>query len=262
MTTGVPIHPGRKNIRRLNLHGAINFRDLGGYRTTDGRSVKWRHLFRSDSLAALTGNDLDIIAGLGLRNVIDLREASERAKHPSIELPASVRTFQSFGFLPAGGEQLMDGIKEKSISPAEANRILKDMYRHFPLSHHEVYAQVLKTLLAPTAIPALVHCTSGKDRTGFAVAVLLMALGVPRPTILEDYLLTNQHRRDLTFLLGDSVAPELLDVVTQAHPEYLNAAFNAINETWGSDQAFLETALGLDEDSQRELQRRLLEPPG
>jgi protein-tyrosine phosphatase len=107
----------------------------------------------------------------------------------------------------------------------------------------------------------LIHCTSGRDRTGFASAVLLMAMGVPRATIAEDYALSNQYRRDLTFQIGGSVQAEVMATLTNAHSDYLAASFQAIDEGWGSDAAYLRAALGLSEERRNRLQEKLLERP-
>ena len=128
-----------------------------------------------------------------------------------------------------------------------------------PLEHAHHYARLLHVLLEADALPALVHCTSGKDRTGFGIAVLLSALGVGRETIVADYLLTNSYQRDLAFMVGTDVDPEVLAIVKAADAEYLGAAFDAIERTWGEVHQFIRQGLGLSERDLARLQELLLE---
>ena len=246
--------------RRVPLSGAVNFRDLGGYRTTDGQQVRWKTLYRSDSLAELTAADLETVSALGLRSLCDLRDHPERGRKPNRLQAGPTLKVYPIGFQPYGGEKLVAGVRMRTMSAAEIAALFHEMYRRFPLEQTAIYTRVLEVLLEAEALPALIHCTSGKDRTGFAAATVLMALGVPRETIVEDYLITNRYRRDLTFLLGKDTDPEALATMKQAHPEYLGAAFKSIDVKWGSDQAFVQNALGLTEQRQQRLKELLLEP--
>jgi len=155
----------------------------------------------------------------------------------------------------------MQGVRDRSIDCGAANAVLLEMYLHLPQAYASYYANLLDLLSRPDAFPALVHCTSGKDRTGFAIAVVLMALGVSREVIVEDYILTNQYRRDLSFMLGKGVDPEVLKVVTSARPEFLQAAFAVIDGIWGDDQRFIREGLGLSAEKQEVLKERLLSDP-
>lgn len=245
--------------RHVALSGAVNFRDVGGYRSADGRTVRWRKLLRSDSLAELSEGDQAVVQALGLRSLFDLRDESERALRPNrLGAGTALRT-HAIGFFPTGAQALMAGVRDRTLGKREARAGLIGMYRRLPVDHAPRYAQLLQALLAPDALPALIHCTSGKDRTGFGVAVVMLALGVPRETILEDYELTNHYRRDLSFMLGTEVDTEVLDVVKAAHADFLQAAFGVIDADWGGTQGFLRQGLGLAAADQALLQDRLLE---
>lgn len=248
-------------MRRLPLTGAVNFRDVGGYPAACGRTVRWGLLLRSDSLAELTEADQAMVHALGLRSVFDLRQAVERAQRPNRLHPLSAPRTHAIGFYPVGSVALMDGVRARSLSPAQAHALLLQMYRHLPMDHAATYSQLLQTLLLPDALPALIHCTSGKDRTGFGIAVVLMALGVPREVIVEDYLLTNRYRRDLSFMLGTGTDPEVLNVVKAADPQCLAAAFAVIDDRWGGAEGFLREGLGLSAHDQARLQDLLLDAP-
>lgn len=248
--------------RLTPLTGAVNFRDLGGYRAADGRTVKWGRLHRSDSLAELTDEDVSTLRALGLRSLVDLRHASERRHKPNrFGLHGEPRT-HAIGFFPHGSEALLAGVRQRTLSKRAAHALLREVYRQLPVVHAADYARLMKLLLLPEALPALIHCTSGKDRTGFGVAAVLLALGVPRETIVEDYLLTNQHRRDLSFIVGTEVDPDVLDIVKAAHPDFLQAAFDVIDGHWGGTEGFLRRGLGLTDEQQSRLQDLLLDGGG
>ena len=245
--------------RSLALQGAVNCRDIGGYRTTDSRRVRWGRVLRSDSLSELTNGDRSALSATGVRSIIDLRHEDERHRHPSRwDEDVPVRT-HAIGFIPRAGQRLMEGLRRKTLSRGHARQIVLEMYRELPLEHAHHYACLLRALLEPDALPALVHCTSGKDRTGFGIAVLLSALGVGRETIVADYLLTNCYRRDLAFMVGTDVDPAILDIVTAADAEYLAAAFDAIERAWGDVHQFIRQGLGLTAHDLARLQELLLE---
>jgi protein-tyrosine phosphatase len=246
--------------RRVSLQGVVNFRDLGGYATADGRLTRWGRIFRSDVLADLTDTDLSVLSGIGLRTICDLRSESERLSKPNRILSGAAVGVHAIGFMPHRGDELLADTKAGRISVPDIENRIREIYRRFVTDQCETFAKLLE-LIDTEPLPMLIHCTSGRDRTGFASAVLLMALGVPRATIVEDYALSNRYRRDLTFQIGGSVEPEVMATLTNAHTDYLAASFRAIDEGWGSDDAFLCAALGLSEDRRNRLQEKLLERP-
>jgi protein-tyrosine phosphatase len=242
------------------LQGVVNFRDLGGYATADGRFTRWGLVFRSDGLADLTDADVDVLSGVGLRTICDLRSDSERLSKPNRTLVGAAAQTHAIGFMPHRGDELLADTKAGTISVAEIESRVREIYRRFVLDRCGTFARLLE-LLDTEPLPMLIHCTSGRDRTGFGSAVLLMALGVPRPTIQEDYALSNDYRRDLTFQIGGGVTPEVMETLTHAHPDYLAGSFMAIDERWGSDAAYLRVALGLSDERRNRLQQKLLERP-
>jgi protein-tyrosine phosphatase len=246
--------------RRVSLQGVVNFRDLGGYATPDGRLTRWGQIFRSDVLADLTDADLDVLSGIGLRTICDLRSDSERHSKPNRTLSGAAVGVHPIGFMPHRGDELLADTKAGRVSVPDIENRVREIYRRFVTDQCGTFAKLLE-LIDTEPLPMLIHCTSGRDRTGFASAVLLMAMGVPRATIAEDYALSNQYRRDLTFQIGGSVQAEVMATLTNAHSDYLAASFQAIDEGWGSDAAYLRAALGLSEERRNRLQEKLLERP-
>lgn len=243
--------------RHLCLDGAANFRDLGGYRTADGRYVAWRRLFRSDALSELSQSDLDRVAGLGLRTVYDLRHEHERRRKPD-RIPGGVVLRTSLCGLHPGS--LFEAINLGRIDARELKLRIVEVYKLFPTEHVGEFRRLFEMLLDQGTLPAVIHCTSGKDRTGFAVAVIFMALGIPRETIVLDYLLSNAYRRNLSFLLSPDVGADIVSVLSGVDPIYLQAAFQVIDDAWGSEEIFLEQAVGIGAEEQRYLRTVLLEP--
>ena len=173
--------------RRITLEGCVNFRDLGGYRTGDGRTVKWRRLFRSDSPSSLTDADVQTVTeSLGLVSVVDLRSNAGTPSNDGRGLLAeSGIGYHQFPFLEARG--LLP-----PTSGEEVEKRLTDMYQWILMNAGALVAQAFATLAQPVNHPALFHCSAGKDRTGVLAATTLDVLGVAREQIVEDFLATNE----------------------------------------------------------------------
>ncbi|MCW5657082.1 MAG: tyrosine-protein phosphatase [Burkholderiaceae bacterium] len=255
------LHPQRADWhRRLPLEGAVNFRDLGGYPVGEGRRTRWRRLFRSDSLAALTGRDLELVAALDLHGVIDFRLPHERASHPN-RLPAGANPrIAQFGFWPHGVAEMLEDLRQLRIDAAAIERAVTGHYRLYPLQHCAEFRGMLEAVEEAGGRPMLIHCVSGKDRTGFGAAVILMAIGAPKSVIVEDYLLTNAYRRDIGHLMPPGTPASVAEVFTAARPGYIEAAFESIESAFGDVDNFLARGLGFDEERRRKLRDQLTEP--
>lgn len=223
--------------RFLPLEGVTNFRDAGGYAAADGKTVKWDVLYRSGDLTELTDNDLEFLCRRGLKTVVDFRTASEIKDAPD-RLPASVTqvfnlTVDSesvFALSEANyqtGPKLMQKLNVVLVNQAQAQ------YRRF----FEIMSQ-------PQNTPALCHCSAGKDRTGFAVALFLAALGVSYEDIYADYLLSAPLAEAKYAWLLDKY-PELQPVITVKR-EYLGAAFNEIDAVYGGAENYLTRELNVN----------------
>ena len=172
--------------RRIALDGAVNFRDQGGYPTTDGRTVKWRRIFRSDSPSTLTDSDVQTITGtLGLTTVVDLRSSNEVLDDGRGLLALSGIAYHNYPF-----NELRGSTPPTSGGDVE-NRLLMN-YQWILHNAGTLLAQAFNTLAQDVNQPALFHCSAGKDRTGVLGATILSVLGVSREDVVADYLLTNE----------------------------------------------------------------------
>jgi protein-tyrosine phosphatase len=237
------------------LQGASNFRDVGGYRNADGRCVRRGQVFRSDHLAGLTPEDLARLASLGIGHSLDFRGAAEYSATP-YAIPGVQRLALT---IEPTVIARMQALVAQGIVPTteETVALMCETYRDFVNQNAGTFGRFLKHLLEqPT--PQVFHCTAGKDRTGFAAALLLSALGVDRATIEHDYLLTNQlYKRDNR--LEGSGHPHVMKVLWQVQPEFLHAAFEAVDTQHGGMQDYLHGAIGLSPQELAALQRLMLE---
>jgi protein-tyrosine phosphatase len=239
--------------RRLDFEGAVNFRDLGGYPAAPGRRTRWRRLYRADSLADLTPSDLERLAALGVATLIDFRLDEERLLKPN-RLPAggAIQSIE-LGFVPEGTLQMLRLVKSGAIEPAEIERRVIAQYRLFCVDHHREYRRMFEVAAKGGNYPLLIHCTSGKDRTGYGVALLLQAVGVPRAVVIDDYALTNKYPRAVPQLFGSRTPEAVAHILVAAQSKYLEAALDEIGRVHGSLDAYLERALGVDDASRAKL---------
>ncbi|MFE2916915.1 tyrosine-protein phosphatase [Kitasatospora indigofera] len=257
---------GLAAARSLGLRGAVNARDLGGYRTADGQVLRHGVALRSDGLNRLTDEDLDTLTGYGLRQVVDLRSLDEVreagpdrvpglpvAEIAAAELSATPITVgrttpdgvtlhhlpvfaADFDIYVALRDALADRSPEKQralLGDGRAAAMMVGLYRWFvtdPVAR-ERFATVLRLLAAPDGAPLLFHCSAGKDRTGWTAAILLTALGVDRDTVYADYLLTNERSAAIIEHIVDSFGTRGL----MEEPELLLPVFRA-------DRAYLDAA--------------------
>jgi protein-tyrosine phosphatase len=237
------------------LQGASNFRDVGGYRNADGRCVRRGQVFRSDHLAGLTNDDLVRLQSLGIGHSLDFRGAAEYTATP-YAIPGVQRLALT---IEPTVIARMQALVAQGIVPTteETVALMQETYCDFVNHNAGTFGRFLKHLLEqPT--PQVFHCTAGKDRTGFAAALLLSALGVDRATIEHDYLLTNQlYKRDNR--LEGSGHPHVMKVLWQVQPEFLHAAFDAVDAQHGGMQDYLQGAIGLSPQELAELKQMLLE---
>jgi protein-tyrosine phosphatase len=251
---GMPEHVKQ---RHLALEGAPNFRDLGGYATEDGRTVKWGLFFRSDNLHHLTDADLEKMAALGIRLVCDFRSPKEKQDEPDrlpAQDPPDVAELEIYDE-SFDSDTLRTAFESGEIEGFDFRQLLIDGNRLFATRFSDQYAAMFARITQPENLPVVVHCTAGKDRAGFASALILRTLGVPMDTVKEDFLLTNHYtaakvERMLLMIRLMSlfrVDPEQVRPVLGVEEAYIDAAFEAIDENYGDFESYRREALGLDD---------------
>lgn len=261
------------SIRHLALEGTPNFRDLGGYATTDGRSVRWGLIYRAGVLSHLTEKDFAYLNRLDIHVVCDFRSPQENATNPEIWVPAAKVEHVSVPIGPGPGKDgpSMDQFLKTNPSAADLKVWMTKTYENFVFSNAGQYAKVLDEL-KHDHLPLLYHCNGGKDRTGVFSAFLLLTLGVPKRTVLADYELTNKYLRDATTDdakqkmpvssnnpgLGQ-LTPEQRQVLRTADPAYLETTLRRIDEKFGSFDNYRQIELGVSDADAKLLRSRLLE---
>lgn len=254
----VALRDGRGHVLRVAerlvpVAGVQNFRDVGGYRTADGRRVRWGAIYRSAGLSQIAAGEAEELASLRIRTIHDLRSKGERANEPTRWPGAEPPTIKARDY-----DMDMSGFAAAfagGIDAAEARQTFKTFYPGVLDSHREQFRDLFQTLLAAEG-PVLYHCSAGKDRTGVATALVLTALGVPRETVLADYGLSNRYYRmepsrvagrapTAEMRMFASLPPEVVKVFQGVEPEYLEAVFNEIDRRHGSFDVYLEKELGV-----------------
>ncbi|MBH5396737.1 tyrosine-protein phosphatase [Bradyrhizobium sp. CNPSo 4010] len=240
--------------RHLALQGASNFRDLGGYPTKDGRTTRWRHIFRSNHLGQLTAADIEIVRALGVRSAFDFRGLEERAGGICVVDEITVHSLPIEPTVVAG---LRAELAKGTLTAAVALELMRESYRNYVRHNTHSFRALFGHLLEDRA-PLVIHCTAGKDRTGFASALILHALGVSDEVIAEDYLLTNRHyKRDPSN--ASDLPADVLDAIGSVEASYLAAAFEAVGRDYGDLETYLRDGLKLGTAERTALKARYLQ---
>ncbi len=242
--------------RHLNLAGASNFRDLGGYPAKGGRHTRWRRLFRSNHLGALTEGDIAVLRELGLKSAFDLRGAEERLPTLCRDEGIAVHSLPIEPVTMAVLRERLTG--GKRLTAEETAEIMRESYRNYVRHNTASYRTLFAHLLDDTA-PLVIHCTAGKDRTGFAAALILKSLGVSDDLIVEDYLLTNQFYRRAEAGLSSDLPEEVRGVLGSVEASFLIAALDTVRSDYGDLEAYFEEGLGLGSRERATLDERYLD---
>jgi protein-tyrosine phosphatase len=242
----------------IALEHGCNFRQVSDHVGHGGRRLRAGRLFRSGVLAYFSELDHEQLSAYGIRTIVDLRRADERRREPTRWCSPEVIT------LSADDETTPASLLRFALRTAQTQANMRQAMIAVYCAMPDSLADRLRALfesLRRGETPMLVHCAAGKDRTGFAIAVILEALGVSRATVLEDYLYTN-HAVDLErFVLAHhpgstrhpearhplkQLAPDVRAALLGADADYLNAALAAIEQTYGCVESYLERRLGVD----------------
>lgn len=240
--------------KAYDLEGSKNFRDLGGYPTYYGTRVKYGMIIRGARLADLTMHDRQVFNSLGIKTVFDLRSRNEADEFPNYQVPGAVNVRycalkgpggEEIDFSPANLERNFG-----SLSPAKFG----ELYKKFPFNN-EAYHKLFEYLEEKKA-PLFFHCSSGKDRTGIAAIIILLALGVSREDALYDYSLTNKYNAPLLEALykergikeDDTESREKLKPMYGVEPAMAAGAIDAIYQKYQTIDNYMMSEYGFDKE--------------
>lgn len=252
-----------------NFEKLFNFRDVGGVMTENGEKLKEGVLFRSEDLSKLTKQDIETFRQLNIKAICDLRMPSEQKSKvsrvgpgPGIELlSVSIHDkSQEFTHL-----EFFKFLVSKSTS-VDFEKIMRDMYEHMAFGCHDEIKEIICFLSHTSRIPALIHCTGGKDRTGFIAAIIQLYLGVSYETVIVEYLKSNEliaekMKRTESFIRWMSlfrISPEQIRPVLEVRREYLEDVYQKIMKQYGDIETYLEEGCDIPRSCLEELKRKLL----
>lgn len=264
--------PGQSVGLALGIPTVPNLRDVGGYRTSDGKTVARGIAYRSDTFNPMSAEEISKLGRLALKNDYDLRTAAEVKARPD-QLPPGV-AWQLLNVLadarsaaPAELEALMHDPKKANVElgGGKIEALFKQGYREFITlpSARQSYRTLFTDLATPQKAPGVFHCTTGKDRTGWAAAALLTLLGVPGDTVMADYLRTNdytlpQFRREIDGFVAAGGDRSIALAIFGVKPEYLEASFDEMRKQYGTIERYFAEGLGIDAAGQQALRTRFL----
>ena len=260
----------RQAHRLLNFEGIANFRDLGGYPSDSGKQVKWGTLYRAGTLAHSSDTDLRNLGQLQLVSLIDFRSSQEKEEEPNRLPDPTGFTVVEIPTLDDGNKALVGDIMARidsgNFDGFDPNLAMMTANRQFATEFTPQFRQFIRTVLEADGAPIVWHCSAGKDRTGFAAAILLRILGTPRDIVMQDYMASREHaleaRKSQLLLLrvfkGEEAADKLA-IMMGVEEAWLNAAFEEIDAQWGSFDNYVSQGLLLSSADIQRLKENLLE---
>jgi protein-tyrosine phosphatase len=253
----------------IRLEGAPNFRDIGGYSAKSGKKVKIGMIYRSDELSRLTDNDVSILEHLGIKMIFDLRTPSECKSKPDRIIKNSVRTIN----IPMN--PLQENFSQKKLfvlmhqkaGEFDFDNLMDEYYQKFAFGCKEQIKEIITLLSNPKNLPALIHCTAGKDRTGFISAIIQLLAGVPRNEVLEDYLATNQFiqnrvkklTRFLRIMSLFRISESRLKPLLEVNEKYLVRVLDNIYSKYANIEEYLINACKVEDAIVLNLRNMLVE---
>jgi protein-tyrosine phosphatase len=245
--------------RLVQFEGAHNVRDLGGYPTVDGGTTRWGVLYRAGLLSEMTAADLDAFDALCVRTVFDLRRDDERAVAPD-PMPNVHVCLMSHVL---ANTAMPD--RSSLVDDADGREFMRRLYSGLLAHCGPEIGRLIRGLVEPGALPALFHCTAGKDRTGIVAALILLAVGVDRETVLDDFELTNSyitrdtHAAMYQRMLDHGMSPEAAAGMFAADRASMAATLDELDTTYAGAETYLSTSAGLTSDDLDRLRAALLD---
>ncbi len=257
------MNANKRHHRFVPIAGALNFRDFGGYSTTDGGRVRTGCLFRCGALAFIRKSEWPAFERLDIGVICDLRREDEVATMPTPDAhPFHCRVH--IPVAPGSSGQLSDSFSNTGHTREDRAAFMKAITREIARDHSGAWRRLFRELLGNDGA-FLLHCTAGKDRTGFGTALIHSALGVSETDIFSDYLLTNSATELFDYMIprfresyGDTIDEASIRLVAGVRREFLEAAFDQIRQDHGSVTGYLDF-IGVDRNIRRELKKRFVE---
>ena len=238
--------------RVLPLEGGVNFRDLGGYQTTDGKTVAWGKIYRSGVMSGLTAADYRMLGDLGIGAICDFRASDERTREP-VNWPAGMNMKVLTRDYKLDMAPLMAVFGSGDISEEKTRAAMAGFYGELPFTFAPQFKEMFAELLKNDA-PLAFNCSAGKDRTGMAAVLVLSALGVPRETAVDDYLLSNRYFKpkppqpgaapDPSMAMFARLPPDVIKALMGVDRRYIEASLAAIDAKGGMER-YLREDMGL-----------------
>ena len=267
------LDPGQSLGNALGIAALSNLRDVGGYRTGDGATVAHGLVYRSDTFHPMSYEDIAKLKALGLRNNYDLRTNVEVKAKPD-QMPPGVR-YHQLDVLADAKSNAAARIEALLHDPKKANAelgggkieaLFKKGYREFISlpSARSAYRSLVLALADRAQLPAVFHCTTGKDRTGWAAAALLSLLGVPIDEVMADFMRTNsytlpQFRSKIDEFAAAGGERAIAEAILGVKPEYLEASFDEMRKLYGTIVRYFSEGLGIDSAGQYALRKLYIE---
>lgn len=251
--------------RTLRIRGGHNFRDLGGYSTRDGRAVKWGQVYRSGVMAKIDPEDVEGLHRLGIVSICDFRTNSERSRRPTTWHAGGAIELVTHDYEMSVGV-LQEIAKSNLFDSTKVRKLILDVYTDLPEEQAPNYTALFRQL-ASGKVPLVFNCSAGKDRTGVAAALILLALGVEKEEVIADYMLTNEWIESLVGILqqepeyGRWVAeqPEVAYPLLRAEAEYLDTTLALLDDRYGGVEGYLTGRLGISAGEIETIRDLLLE---
>lgn len=250
----------------IPFEGIRNFRDMGGYETIDGRKVKHGLFFRSAALTGITDSDRNFFETLGIKYIYDYRSESEASSKPNPGFEGIV--YERFPAIPeerSAPVRSMEELSREELVKQLNERELNGLYQSIVINNPS-YKRLMEVIQDPDNLAIVHHCAVGKDRTGIGAALILLVLGVPRETVMKDYLLSNEHLKFMADLIKEKVTGTLMkeelamvDAMMAAKKEYLEGAFAAVEATYSNFDTYFEEEFGLTQKRRDDLKKYCLE---
>lgn len=249
--------------RHINIEGANNIRDLGGHFTEDGYQVRWGKLYRSGKLSDVKKKEFSRLSPLGLNTIVDFRTGIEKDKHedkwPNIADIEMVPL--SIGDSSISRKEILKRIKSPTFDP---DALMQEVNQELVAKYSYRYKSFFDYLKDDASYPLLYHCSAGKDRAGFATALILSVLGVDKETIMDEYLMSNYYlhenmeKRVRQAAIFYGIDRDNLRMLMNVDESYLEAAFSTIEKKYGSTEQFFRQALNVSDTDIEYLKEKLL----